>query len=72
VTFRDWLRKTQPLLAPEVLPEHMALVRDGMELAWDAALESALAHIPRDDYPRAHSNIASLRCEQLNGKGDSR
>jgi hypothetical protein len=45
VTFHDWLRKTQPLLAPEVLPDSMALVRDGMGLAWDAAVEETAGDV---------------------------
>lgn len=41
MTFYDWLQKNQPLLAVEKLPEHLDLVRAGMELAWNAACEEA-------------------------------
>ena len=39
--FRDWLAKAQPLLAAPGADKLWPGVVDGMELAWDAALEAA-------------------------------
>lgn len=64
MTFDDWIKATQPLLSAAVLPESLAVVRDGMRLAWDAAIEQAIeilpAHVQCDEEGRA---IAALHSE---------
>jgi hypothetical protein len=64
MTFQDWLRKTQPLLAVKELPENLALVRDGMGIAWDAAICEAMnIVIQRNGVTIIGDEIAKLRTE---------
>lgn len=61
MTFQDWLRANQPLLAAAVLPESFAVVRDGMALAWDAAIVAALEQVPGGDTCRPADVADAIR-----------